>query len=639
MPRADRRGPAGKARAVGEGCLAAFRRAALVATAALLVPASAPAAEDGRAGPKRVVLIDSFGRNFSPYNTISSVVRTELVRGLGEPVDFVQVSLESGGVQEANEEALVDYLRALCARRAPDLVITNGGPAVRFFEKYRQHLLPGVPAVHGGPDERWLKGLTLDPDETAVAVRLDIPALLQNILRTLPRTQEVVAVFGETPLERFWADQIRREWTPFGSRVRLTFWDGLTFEEMVRRAATLRPDTAVFFGLMISDAAGIPYEYESAFERFHAASHAPVFGWSTITLGRGSVGGPLLPVHRIAQETARSSVRVLRGERPGSIRVPTIGMDGPFYDARELERWHIDEKRLPPGSEVRFRPPSFFQAYRGRILAAAAVLFLQAVAIAALVVGHRRQRRAEQEAARLRRDVAHVGRVTVLGQLASSLAHELAQPLGAILRNAEAAEIFLAGEDPDLDELRAIVADIKADDHRARDVIEGLRNLLRRREPKRVALDAASLVDGALSLVRPDARARGVRIETTVARDLPAVTGDPVHLQQVLLNLFVNAMEAMESTTPDARLLCVDVRSPDPHTLEIAVRDTGPGIAPDAVATLFEPFRTTKREGMGMGLAISRTLVEAHGGSLRAEAGRGPGATFVVTLPAGEAAG
>jgi C4-dicarboxylate-specific signal transduction histidine kinase len=226
-----------------------------------------------------------------------------------------------------------------------------------------------------------------------------------------------------------------------------------------------------------------------------------------------------------------------------------------------------------------------------------------------------------------------------MGQLAASLAHELAQPLGAMLRNAEAAELYLGRENPDLAELRAIVADIKSDDQRARDVIERMRGFLRRHELTRVPIDPAELVEGVLGLVRPDARRRDVRVDLTVDRDLPPVAGDPVHLQQVLLNLFVNALDAMEAVPAESRLLEVRLRAADGGGLEVSVRDSGPGIPASAMPRLFEPFFTTKAQGMGMGLPICRTLVEAHGGSLRAANGDGRGAVFVVHLPEAEVKG
>ncbi len=599
----------------------------------LAIPARAQGPRPGE--PKRVFVLDSYGREFSPYAELSSFVRAELVRRCGHPIDFFHVTLQTHGFEAKDEDAVADYVGAICARRAPDLVLTNGGPAARFFAKHRERFGEGTPVVHGGPDARWLEGLQLTPQETAVVVRLDVQALIRNILRVRPQTKEVVAIFGDSLAERFWAERFRREWRPWAAQVRLTYVDGLSFKEILKRCERLPRDSAIFFGLMITDAAGVPHEQQSALESLHRVASAPIFGWATVSLGHGIVGGPLHPVERMAGDIAAAAVKVLHGLSPSSIPVKTVVLSSPVYDARELERWGIDEKSLPAGSEIRFREPSFFALYRGRILAVAAVLLLQAVAIVALVEGRRRQRRAEREAARLRNELAHAGRVSVMGQLASSLAHELSQPLGAMLRNAEAAELYLAAEKPDLAELRAIVADLKSDDERARNVIERMRSFLRRHELNRVPIEAVALVEEVLGLVRPDAARRGVAIELTAGRDLPKVTGDPVHLQQVLLNLVMNALDAMDTVPPEERILRVRLRRAEEDALEIAVLDTGPGIPPEAKDRLFEPFFTTKPQGLGMGLPICQSLVEAHGGQLRVERGEGRGATFVVSLPAG----
>lgn len=571
-----------------------------------------------------------------PYSELSTLVRSGLARRCGHTVEFFHVSLQTYGFDPRDEAAVADYVGAICARRAPDLVVTNGGPAVRFFGRHRERFGEGVPVVHGGADVRWLEGVSLSPQETAVVVRMDIPALMENMLRLRPWTKEVVAIFGDSPAERFWADRFRREWQPWASRVRLTLGDGLSFDETVRRSERLAPDAVIFFGLMIVDAAGVPHEQQTALDRLHEASSVPVFGWASVSLGRGIVGGPLHLVERLAEEISASGVKLLHGVPASSIPVKTVNLSSPIYDARELKRWGIDEKTLPPGSEVRYREPSFVSLYRGRILGAAAVIVLQALAIVALVEGRQRQRRAEQEAARLRDELAHAGRVSVMGGLASSLAHELAQPLGAILRNAEAAELYLGREEPDLAELGAIVADIKADDERARDVIERMRGFLRRHELHRVPVDAAALAEGVVALARADARRRSVEIELEVGRDLPVAAGDPVHLEQVLLNLLVNALDAMEAVPPEERTLKVRLGRGERGGLELSVLDTGPGIPPDVEARLFEPFFTTKKNGMGLGLPICLSLVEAHGGTLRVGKPDGRGAAFVVTLPGRE---
>jgi PAS domain S-box-containing protein len=242
------------------------------------------------------------------------------------------------------------------------------------------------------------------------------------------------------------------------------------------------------------------------------------------------------------------------------------------------------------------------------------------------------QKNAEAEADELRRELVHVGRVTTLGQLTSSLAHELSQPLGAILRNAEAAEILLQRASPDLDELRAIVTDIHRDDRRAGEVIERLRALLQRRQLQFEAIAIDGLVRDVSAIVRSDATARHILIKCETEANLPKVCGDRVHLSQVLLNLLVNALDATHGT----RQVLVQALAQTPRAVEVAVTDWGGGIPNDRLQRIFEPFYTTKAGGMGMGLAVSRTIVEAHGGRLWAENVADAGARFRLVLPVDE---
>jgi PAS domain S-box-containing protein len=250
---------------------------------------------------------------------------------------------------------------------------------------------------------------------------------------------------------------------------------------------------------------------------------------------------------------------------------------------------------------------------------------------AAIDISERKQ--AEAKVLRQRAELARMARVSMLGQLASSLAHELNQPLGAILRNAEAAELFLQDPSPDLEEVRAILADIRKDDQRAGAVIERMRALMQRRALERRPLDLHLLAGEVVTLVRPDAEMRRVQLAVETATALPPVQGDRVQLQQVLLNLLLNAMEAVHENPPTTRLVTVRARAAG-ATVEVMVSDTGHGIAEDQLARIFEPFFTSKPNGLGMGLAISRNIIEAHGGRLWAENKPAGGATFHFTLPA-----
>jgi two-component system, LuxR family, sensor kinase FixL len=242
------------------------------------------------------------------------------------------------------------------------------------------------------------------------------------------------------------------------------------------------------------------------------------------------------------------------------------------------------------------------------------------------------RKQADLEAARLRQDIAHVGRVSVMGQLASALAHEISQPLGAILRNAEAAALFMQDPSPDLAEIRAILEDIRKDDQRAGAVIDRMRALLRRQEVQMAALDVRQVLGDVTVLLRPDAAARHLRVDLDIAAGVPPVLGDRVQLQQVLLNLILNGMDALEGVGGDNRRVSVSAREAS-DAVEISVRDSGPGIADDDLERIFDPFFSTKAKGIGMGLSISRSIVEAHRGRLWAENSPEGGATFRFTLP------
>jgi signal transduction histidine kinase len=242
-------------------------------------------------------------------------------------------------------------------------------------------------------------------------------------------------------------------------------------------------------------------------------------------------------------------------------------------------------------------------------------------------------RETRQELEDLRSELARAGRVTALGQLASALAHEISQPLGAILRNAEAAELHLNNPAPDLDELRAIVADIRKDDRRAGDVIEQMRALIKRRTLQMHPLALNDVVEDVISLVHSDAMARHVAVDYVITPELPLVSGDRVHLSQVLLNLIINGMDAIQTSPACNKRVVIEARPREEGRVEVMVTDSGPGVPAEVIDRVFDPFYTTKSAGLGMGLPISRTIIEAHGGRLWAERARdGGGLTFRFTL-------
>jgi PAS domain S-box-containing protein len=248
-----------------------------------------------------------------------------------------------------------------------------------------------------------------------------------------------------------------------------------------------------------------------------------------------------------------------------------------------------------------------------------------------LDITHSKQ--AEFEAQAHRNEVAHLLRVASLGELSSAVAHELNQPLAAILSNAQAAEVLLSRDKYDLEEIRQILRDIVTDDWRAREVIHRLRLLLKKSEFQPEPLEANELIKEVLKLMKFDLTARGVRVVTEFTTGLPSIRGDRVQLQQVLINLIFNASDAMAHPPESARILTLRSSRVEGSVIQISVLDTGSGIPPGDEETIFEPYYTTKPQGLGLGLSLSRSIVLAHRGRLWAENQSFGGATFHFAIP------
>jgi C4-dicarboxylate-specific signal transduction histidine kinase len=240
---------------------------------------------------------------------------------------------------------------------------------------------------------------------------------------------------------------------------------------------------------------------------------------------------------------------------------------------------------------------------------------------------------AEEDLIQARTEVARIARITTMGELAASIAHELNQPLGSIVMSGDVCLRWLARKPPDLDEARQAVESIIRDGTRASSVLVRIRGLLRRGERSRERLSINDVIRDVVALLDGELRRSGADLRTEMPGNLPLVFVDRVLLQQVILNLMMNAMEAMRTVNDRARVLCIRTEKKDSDSIVVLVQDSGAGLDPKHSSRMFEPFYTTRAEGIGMGLTISRSIIEAHGGRLWALANNEPGSTFCFSLP------
>ena len=331
---------------------------------------------------KRVLVLHSFGRDVKPWSEHAKAFREELDRQSPWPLAIIEFSLVTARAADNNPEgAFVDYLRALFAERPPDLIVSIGAPATIFVQRHRAQLFATTPMVTTALEQRRVQRSSLTENDIVVAVAADFPAVIENILRVLPDTKTVAVVMGDSPNERFWEDELRKEFPRFAERLSFIWYDGQPFTDILKHVAALPPHSAIFFFLMNVDAAGVAYEGDTALKKLYAVANAPIFTHDFAYFGQEIVGGPMHSVSNLGRQTAAAAIRVLGGEKPSDVRIPAIKFATPIFDWREMQRWDISDNRLPPGSEIRFRNPTAWEQYRAYILAVIAAILIQAALI------------------------------------------------------------------------------------------------------------------------------------------------------------------------------------------------------------------------------------------------------------------
>ena len=839
------------------------------------------------AEPKRVLVVHSFGTVAPPFTTHSTAFEAELVKRMGNHVDLDEVSLDMARYTAPDmQEAVVDYLEKRGAKWKPDLVVPIGGPAGIFVAKFRQRLFPNIPILYCSLDRRLLGPDAFDENTTFVGANYEVRGFAEDILQIAPDTKNIAIVIGATPLEQYWTEAFRRGFEPFTDRVNFIWLNDLSFDQVLERVHTLPPHSFIFLILFLRDAAGVTQNADEALQRLHAVANAPINIIFTNQMGLGIVGGRLYPSTEDGMKAAETAVQILNGASPSSFPPRIVPATSPQYDCRELRRWKIDERHLPPGSTILFQTPTVWQQYRWWIIAGVSICVVQAVLIAGLVANLIRRRRAEGslveserrfrvmadatpvlmwmsgvdklctffnkpwleftgrsmeqelgngwtdgvhaddlqkcfktyteafdarqpfvmqyrlrrhdgeyrwvadqgvarynaqgefagyigscvdvtelvnkdealreseermrlaadavnlgiwewdlskdeiwatnarrallgwpasgkitledfistvhpddrnrirqaiddaihkgqdydseyrlvlpdgivrwmaargsvhfdahgnparllginiditarkqaelEAKQRRDELSHLSRVALVGELSASIAHELNQPLAGILTNAGAGEFVIDRGDVDLKEIRELLADISADARRASDVVRDIRGMIKKEQVTRRRINLNDVVTNAVQIIGSDALLHACELKISLEAALPIVAVDPIQIQQVLINLILNAFDAMRDTPVSKRRVEIMTRENGDGAIRISVRDYGVGISDEMRSRIFEQFFTTKPEGLGMGLAIVRSIVEEHAGTIEAENAEGEGARFHFTLP------
>lgn len=589
------------------------------------------------AGETRHVLVLYSNHRLLPANLeFEAGLRETLTDSTELSAEFLDYPRFDG---ESYVRALAMFLREKYALRPPAVLVVGGEEALDFLLRHRAELFPRTPVVHAAVTRSFLLSLSpLPADVVGVPIEYDFPGTIDLALRFHPQARRLVVVTGASAQDHAWEAELRGEVLRFQGRVTTEFFAGLPTDAVLKRLSKLSSDTVVFTPGYFEDGVGRQFSPREAARLMVATAAAPVYGPFDTFIGIGIVGGSMPNFAAMGQQAGRIVNDWLASAAPTAPRLPKIMPKAVNVDWRQVRRWDINPSAIPGDAMVWFKTPTLLEAHPTETVVAATVLLLQAGLIAGLLLERRRRRRMELAVQQQRFELAHAARLAIAGELTGAIAHEINQPLGAILSNADTADLLLASGVDRRDELRQILADIRRDDLRASAVIQRLRALLAKHAVERQPFDLNSAVREVDLMLRSEARRRGVALDMRPAATTAPLVGDRVQIQQVLLNLTLNAMDAVNGL-PESRRTVVASVEHDVDRVTLVVRDRGHGIAPEHLPKLFDSFFSTKRQGMGLGLSIARTLVEAHGGRIWAEPGSGEGAVFRVEWPAAGSAG
>jgi signal transduction histidine kinase len=533
----------------------------------------------------------------------------------------------------AYEQSLQRYLKEKYQDRPIGVVVAVGAATLDLVLRWRVELWPETPVVFALVDEMDFARLKPPPDVTGTIVKLGLADSIAAARAVVPKLKTIALVGDQWDRQvvfRNWKDELPTA----AAGLNVIEIVGQTMREIRSRVAELPEDSVILYSGVYSDGEGTFYPPAFALELIAEKASRPIVVAAETFLSPGGIGGYVLVPSLIGADAARQALQMLDGEQASNTPATATATGGvkPIFNWTQMQRWKVSQSDLPAGSEIRFREPTFWERYRWQSIAIGSVVLLQTVLIALLLHERRKRQDAEVESRHRTSELAHVSRQATAGELSASIAHELKQPLGSILTNTETAELILKSPSPDFAELKEILVDIRRDDLRANEVLRRMRSFLKRTPFETKEVDLNDLAREAFAFLSIQASSCNVALYLNESPERLRVRGDPIQLQQVIINLVVNSIDAMASI-PYGRTVIGRTEKNGGASAEISISDSGPGIPQEKLNHVFDPFYTTKEQGVGMGLSIARTIIQAHQGRIWAENQAEGGAVFHLSLP------
>jgi signal transduction histidine kinase len=603
----------------------------------LLVLAPCPAFPNGKI--KTIVVFFGMFAGMPSYQNILDGFRSSIPDDPENPYNILVEYLDAG---RSSDDEYVKHIVGMYNQKLKnihiDLLVTIPPYTYSLLKKYKLEVLETTPTLklEMDPPVGPTSADPLNKNTLEIKVTFNAVETFRHAFELFPDHKEVYIISGTTPTDLYFTSQVRESVKRFTTTHKFTFVSGITLDSTIQTARQIPPNSIVFIPIYLSDVNNVPFSTPEVIGMISNNCNAPVFPiFDSFIKSTGGIGGYVFSYIYLGKETGRIATEILEGKPISKITVNKASFYQHIYDWKQLKKWGLLDSDLIPANSIFYnRETDFLYDHRWQLLAVLFLLLSESILIVYLVKLNKRQKetaKQKEETESLYRTLVREDRLSTMVELTASLSHELNQPLTAILYSAQAGKRFLESEKLDRAQASEIFENIIEDDKRAAGLISSVKSLMKLETRVMEKVDLNALIQDTVHLFHAEGIKQQIQVKVSLPQDPVYVFGDKIQLQQVILNFINNGAIAMEHVIADKKILEI-IQQANTDSVSVSVRDSGPGIDEAMKDKLFKPFMTTRVSGFGIGLAVSRSIIERHNGKVWANNLPGGGAEFSFRL-------
>lgn len=587
---------------------------------------------------KNILILFSMNQGLVAYQLILENFKDVLREEYGKPFKLSVEYLDVGKFPDLSyQQFLFDRINAKYKNTHLDLIVFVGPSIIPLINNYAAQYLKEIPAISidfKDPFDQ-NKSYSINSKTTTILVDVDAKSNFELAFKLFPKNNSVYVISGSAKVDKFLLKIVMSESLEYEKSKKIIFWQDMPMEVLLEKAVQIPNESIIFIPSFTLDSLGTSYNMAEVIRLISQKTNTPIFVLLDTPFEDGAFGGYVSSMKFTGIKIGKATLKILNGEDPQSVNVEDVALNQYMFDGKALKKWNLVNSDLIPDNSIIINEEiDFIDNYKWILLAGTLFLIFQSLLIVNLVRLNKKQKTMTGqiiETENRYRELVREDRLQRMAELTASLSHELNQPLAAILSSAQAGLRFINSNRSDTQTIKEIFQNIVEDDKRAASVISSVRSMMKLEKREKEKVDLNELIREVIKIFSGEAAKKEIKIEVDLLERPVFISADSIQIQQVVLNFVFNAAHSMEDIESDNKLIVINEILND-NSVTVQVQDYGIGIKEEIKEKIFKPFITTRSKGFGIGLAVSKAIIEAHNGKISAENNPDIGATFSFEL-------